>query len=110
MSSRVLIIISTGEKGKAAAGLRYAFRAKSEGWMDDVKVIFFGPSEKLLVGDDLIAERAKEIAAMEKPIACKAFADQLGISEKIESLGLKVDFVGPIISRLIKEGYVPLVF
>ncbi len=111
MASKVLIIISTGDKDKALTGLGYAYRAKKEGWMDDVKVIFFGPSEQLLLKDEDIALSARKVASMgEEPIACKKFADSNDITEKIENLGIKVDYVGPIISSLIKESYVPMVF
>jgi hypothetical protein len=86
MSSKLLVIIATGEKEKALTGLMYASRTLTEGWMDKVKIIFFGPSERLLV------------------------EDRDGISEKIEDLGVKVDYVGTIISDLLKDGYVPMVF
>jgi hypothetical protein len=78
--------------------------------MDKVKVIFFGPSERLLVEDEHIAKSAKEICAVEKSIACKFISDRDGISEKIEDLGLEVDYVGTIISDLLKDGYIPMVF
>ena len=110
MGSKLLVIISTGEKEKAMTGLMYAMRALSEGWMDDVKVMFFGPSEKLLVQDENIAGIAKEIAAKSKPLACKFLSDRDGISEKIADLGVDVEYVGTIISDLIKDGYVPMVF
>ena len=110
MSSKLLVIIATGENEKALTGLMYAQRTMSEGWMDEVRVIFFGPSERLLVEDERIAQVAKEMGAVEKPIACKFISDRDGISEKIEGLGVKVDYVGTIISDFIKEGYVPMVF
>jgi len=110
MSSKLLVIIATGENEKALTGLMYASRTLTEGWMDKVKIIFFGPSERLLVEDEHIAQTAKGIGAVEKLIACKYISDRDGISEKIEDLGLKVDYVGTIISDLIKDGYVPMVF
>ncbi len=110
MSAKLLVIIATGENEKALTGLMYANRTFEEGWMDEVKVIFFGPSERLLVEDEQIAQMAKKIGAVEKAIACKFISDRDGISEKIEELGLKVDYVGTIISDLIKDGYVPMVF
>jgi hypothetical protein len=110
MSSKLLVIIATGEKEKALTGLMYASRTLSEGWMDEVKVIFFGPSERLLVEDEFMAKTAKELSAVEKPIACKFISDRDGISEKIEALGVNVDYVGTIISDFIKDGYVPMVF
>jgi hypothetical protein len=110
MSSKLLVIISTGEKEKALTGLMYAHRTLGEGWLDEVKVIFFGPSERLLVEDDMIGKTAKEIATVEPPIVCKFISDRDGISEQCEEMGFKVEYVGTIISNLIKEGYVPMVF
>jgi len=104
------MIIATGENEKALTGLMYASKALSEGWMDEVKVIFFGPSERLLVEDEMIAKTAKEFGAVEKPIACKFISEREGISEKIEDLGFQVDYVGTIISDFLKDGYVPMVF
>jgi hypothetical protein len=110
MSSKLLVVIATGDAEKAMTGMRYAQRNLSEGWMDEVKVVFFGPSERLLVEDEQIAKTAKEIGAVEKPIACKFISDRDGISEKIEDLGVKVDYVGIIIANFLKDGYVPMVF
>jgi hypothetical protein len=110
MGSKLLVVISTGENEKALTGLMYAQRSMTEGWMDDVKVVFFGPAEQLLVRDESIARIAQKMCEAERPIACRFTSDRDDISEKIENLGLKVDYVGTIISDLIKDGYVPMVF
>ena len=49
MSLKVLVIIATGEKEKALAGLMYAGNALKFGWLEDLKVVLFGPSERLIV-------------------------------------------------------------
>jgi len=110
MSSKLLVVIATADAEKAMTGMRHAPRNLSEGWMDAVKVIFFGPSERLLAENEQIAKTAKEIGAVEEPIACKFISDRDGISEKIEDLGVKVDYVGTIIASFLKDGYVPMVF
>ncbi len=83
MNSKVLVIIATGEAEKAMTGLMYAQRTMSEGWLDQVRVMFFGPSERLLVENE---DLARQISATQKPIACKFLSDRDGISEKIEAL------------------------
>lgn len=110
MGSKVVVIISTGEKEKAMTGLMYARNAKDRGWMDEVKVIFFGPSENLLVKDEDIQDMALQIGQAEKPVACKFLSDRDGISEKIKEMGVEVEFVGTLISDLVKDGFVPMVF
>lgn len=110
MSSKVLVIIATSDKEKALTALMYAKNTQLMGWMEDVKVVFFGPSERLLVEDSDIAREAKAVAAQAESIACKFISDRDNISEKIEQLGVKIEYVGTIISDHIKTGYTPMVW
>lgn len=110
MSSKLLVIIGTGDNDKASAGLMYARNALKNKWLEDVKVVFFGPSEQLAASDDRVRSWAKEVAAMTDCFACKAISDDKGVSEKLAETGIKIEYVGDIISNLIKEGYVPMVW
>ncbi len=110
MSDKVLIIIGTGDHEKAKTGCRYAMRTLQEGWLERVKVVFFGPGERVLVENPDIQEMVKHIGQAEKPLACKAISDESGTSGRIEDLGVEVVYVGKIISDLIKEGWTPMVW
>ncbi|MCF8104115.1 MAG: hypothetical protein K9K64_01415 [Desulfohalobiaceae bacterium] len=110
MSDKTLVIISTGESEKALTGLMWARNALNRGWMEEVKVIFFGPAQRLVLENEKVREAALEIAEIEKPVFCKFISDREKNSAQIEELGLVVDYVGSLIAGLIKEGYVPLVF
>ena len=110
MASKVVVILSTGEKEKAFTGMMYALNAQKNKWLDEVKVIFFGPFEDLLCRDAEVAEFASQLLTYETPIACKRLSDTAGISERLKELGYQVEYVGTIISDLIKNGYVPMVF
>lgn len=44
------------------------------------------------------------------PVACKYLADRDGQSDRLADLGVDVQYVGPLISDAIKEGYVPLIW
>ena len=110
MSSKLLVIIASGDKAKALTGLMYARNAIKRGWMDEMKVVYFGPSEQLMESDSEVADAAIEIAGMSESFACKAISDRDGISERIDKMGVKVEYVGTIISEYIKQGYVPMVW
>lgn len=110
MSSKLLVIIATGEKKKALAGLLYARNAQANKWLDDVKVVFFGPSEQLMVQDEDVMAEAIEMASMGEIFACKALSDRYKVSDAIEELGVRVEYVGTIVSDFIKDGYVPMVW
>lgn len=110
MSDKVLVIISTRDSEKALTGLMWAKNALNRGWMEEVKVIFFGPAQRLVLENEEVKEAALEIAETEKPVFCKFISDREENSALIEELGLVVDYVGSLIAGLIKEGYVPMVF
>ncbi len=110
MKAKILVIISTAEKEKALTGIMYAFNAIKNQWVDDLKVIFFGPFENLLGEDPEVAEAARRLLTYQKPTACKFLADRDGISDQLEQMGMDVDYVGAIISAHVAEGYVPMVF
>jgi hypothetical protein len=110
MSSKVMVIISTAEKDKALTGILYAKNAQKNKWIDDIRVIFFGPFENLVCEDQDVIQAASELLDYQTPIACKFLSDKSGASDKLEELGFNVEYVGALISDSIKAGYVPMVF
>jgi len=108
--SKLLVIVSTAEKNKALTGLVYATNAIKQGWLTDVKVGFFGPSEALLAEDKDVQQAVAQLVDHQIPFACKFIADRAGVAEQLTSLGLDVHYVGETISGYIKDGYVPMVF
>jgi len=110
MNSKVLVILSTAEKEKALTGIMYAANAQKYKWIEDLKVIFFGPFERLLCEDDGVVKAASQLLEYQTPVACKFISDREGITEKIEKMGFEIEYVGTLISDHIKEGYTPMVF
>jgi hypothetical protein len=98
------IIASTAEKDKALTGIMYAVNAQKNEWVDDLKVIFFGPFENLVCEDDQVAQAASRLLDYETPIACKFLSDRAGFSHNLEKMGINVDYVGSLISGCIEEG------
>jgi len=110
MASKLLVIIATGDREKAIAGLMYTRNVLKNKWLDDVKVVFFGPSEKLAAHDDKVAWYIKEITDKSDCFACQAISDKQDVSEKLAEAGVKVEYVGTIVSNAIKDGYLPMVW
>ncbi len=109
MSSKMLILIPDNDKDKEASGLRYAYRAKTEGWLEDVKVLRIGPSGHSILKDDEIVKKAKAFKHV-KAGSPKAGNGRYRLSERIEHLGVKADRVVPVICRFMKDGYIPMIF
>ena len=57
-----------------------------------------------------VASAAIEVSSLGETFACKAISDRENISEKIDKMGVKVEYVGTIISDYVKQGYVPMVW
>lgn len=110
MTGKVITIIATANAEKARTGVMYTMRALQEGWLEDVKLIFFGPGEHVLLQDAAVQKMVRKIKEAETPMACKFLSDRDGTSQQIEELGVDVVYVGRIISGLISDGYVPMVW
>ena len=111
MADRVCLILASSDKDVLKWGLRYAWRSTKEKYLEDIKVIIFGPSEKVIAEDPELQESVKRFMDLGKVIsACKACSDEDGVSEELSGLDIKVEYVGSVIGQLIKEGYVPMVW
>ena len=112
MASKVFVILSSGDREVALeVGLVYPLNAMKKQWMDEVKVIIFGPSEKVAANDAEVQSRLKELQDVGiEVMACKWCADRMEITEKLEAAGIKVVYVGSIISELLKDGWASLTF
>ena len=110
MSDKLLVIIASGDREKVLTALMYAKNTIKHGWIPEVKTMFFGPAENLLVSDSDVKSSAAELANYGTPIACKFLSDRDGLSKHIESIGVEVDYVGAMIADLIKDGYLPMVW
>lgn len=111
MNSRILVIIATADPVKAEAGMMYAVNSLKYEWMDDVKLVFFGPAEKALLADPDMQELLLEFHRQDRTaVACRFLAERDGHDTGLNDLGLDVQYVGSLISGYIKDGYTPMVW
>ena len=112
MATKVFVLLSSGDRQVALeVGLRYPLNAAKNQWVDEVKLIIFGPSEKIVAYDGEVQEVVKELQKTGiEVMACKWCADRMDITGRLEEAGIEVVPVGPIISQLIKDGWTALTF
>ncbi|MBU1049933.1 DsrE family protein [Candidatus Bipolaricaulota bacterium] len=110
MSDKLAVILASGDIRVLEMGLMYARNACKHGWMSDVKVFLFGPSETQVATDPGLRE-AVSILINEGmvPVACKYCSDKYSVSDALRQLGCGIEYVGTPISDAIKAGYVPMV-
>ncbi len=89
----------------------YTHYAKKQKWFDDVTLIVWGPSSKLLAGDKELQAKVKAmIADGVKVQACKACADMYGVSDTLSNIGIEVKYMGQPLTRMLKADWEVLTF
>jgi hypothetical protein len=86
--------------------LMYTHAAKRNGWFDEVVLIVWGSSSRLLAEDEALQEKIK--AMMEDGViieACAACANMLGVTEDLKKLGIDVKGMGVPLTEYLKSGY-----
>lgn len=102
-----LVVLWTSGDREVALNMvfMYTLNAKRRKWWEEVRLIVWGPSAKLLSEDQ---ELQGEILQMREAgvvlEACKACADRYGVSADLEQLGIDVRYMGIPLTEYLKEG------
>jgi len=101
----LVVLWSSGDREVALKMVfMYTLNAKLKGWWKEINFIVWGPSAKLLTEDKELQDR---IARMKDAgivlEACRACADQYGVSENLEKMGIDVKYIGVPLTTYIKE-------
>ncbi len=89
----------------------YVRNAKNKGWMEAIRIILWGPSEKVVVTQVDLKSVVMDLVSQGFEVwACKQCADDYSVTEKLEALGVKVVEVGAPVSQMINEGWQHLSF
>jgi len=89
----------------------YTHNAKKQKWFDEVLLIVWGPSARLLAADKDLQAKIKTMSADGVVVqACLACADSYGVTEQLRSLGVDVKYMGKPLTDLLKGGWKVLTF
>jgi hypothetical protein len=84
----------------------YASAAKKYKWFDEVILVVWGPSEKLLSENAVLKEK---VAAMQKDgvivQACVACANMYGVTSNLKTCQVDVKGMGVPLTKYLKRGY-----
>ncbi len=83
----------------------YALNSLKKGWWKEITIVIWGSTAKLTGENADIQSKIKGlIAAGVKVSACKACADELGVTEKLLALGIEVKYWGQPLTEIIRAG------
>ena len=102
-----LILWTSGDREVALKMVfMYTYYCKKNSWMDNVRLLVWGPSSKLLAEDTVLQGKLKDLKqAGVELYACKACADLYGVSDKLTQLGITVMYAGEMLAELQKSGW-----
>ncbi|WP_022666600.1 DsrE family protein [Desulfospira joergensenii] len=82
----------------------YTINSLVHGWWEKVTLIVWGATAKLIVEDETIREKIREAKEAGVHVsACKACADQLGVTRDLEDLGIEVIYWGSPLTKILKQ-------
>lgn len=104
-SDKLVILWTSGDKEVAEKMVfMYTFNSKRFGWWNDITLVVWGPSAKLLSEDEGLQDYIKKIMDQGTVVkACKGCADMYGVSDKLSELGIEVKYMSEF-TDYIKEG------
>lgn len=106
-SDTLVVLWSSGDPDVAEkACLMYTHAAKRNKWFDEVILIAWGPSEKLLAENTMIKDK---VAAMQKDgvkvQACIACSNMYGVTGELKVCSVDVRGMGGPLTDYLKKGY-----
>lgn len=109
---RLVVVWTSGDPEVAEkVCFMYTHNARLQRWFDDVVLIVWGPSAKLLSEDKVLQEKMKKmIADGVKVEACIACANMYGIADELKSFGIDVKGMGPVLTTYLKDDWKVLTF
>ncbi|MBM3420542.1 MAG: DsrE family protein [Bacteroidetes bacterium] len=100
----VMLWISDDIDAAEKMAFMYAHTAKKAGWFQEVTVIIWGPSAKLVSENEKLQEKVKAMQADGiKVEACVACARQYGVDGKLRELGYDVKGMGTHLTNYLKS-------
>jgi hypothetical protein len=105
-NNRVLIVWTSGDKEVASKMVfMYALNSMLENWWDQVTLLVWGPSSKLLLEEEELMNGISDMLnAGVKIIACKQCADSCGVSAELAGMGIEVFYTGKLLTEWLKGG------
>ncbi len=111
-SSQLAVLWTSGDPDVAhRVCLMYTHAAQKQKWFDQVRLIVWGPSARLLAGDRELQSKVQAMMADGVHVqACVVCADSYGVTEQLRALGIEVTPMGEPLTALLKHGWKILTF
>ncbi len=105
---KLVVVWTSGDKEVAMKMVfMYTINARKFNWWEDITLLVWGPSSKLLSEDKDLQNSVKTMLDSGiNVLACKGCADLYKVSDKLEQIGVTVRYTGVDLTNFIKERHV----
>ena len=110
--SKVAVVWTSADSEVAhKVSFMYTHNAKRAKWFDEVTLIIWGPSSRILAGDKKLQEAVKQMMKDGVNVqACVVCADMYGIAGRLREMGIEVKPMGSPLSDMLKSDYKVITF
>lgn len=110
--SRLAVVWSSGDPEVAhRVCLMYTHNAKKQKWFDEVTLIVWGPSARLLAADKDLQAKVKAMSDDGVKLqACLACTDSYGVTGQLRKLGVEVKYMGKPLTDMLQQGWKVMTF
>ena len=110
--SRLGVVWTSGDSEVAhKVCFMYTHNAKKAKWFDEVTLIIWGPSSRILAGDKKLQAAVKQMMKDGVDVqACVVCADMYGVADRLREMGIKVRGMGRPLSDMLKSDYKVITF
>jgi hypothetical protein len=105
-SGKLAVLWVSGDRDVAEkACLMYTHNAKMQGWFDEVVLIVWGSSSRLLATDKALQDKIRQMGEDGVILeACIACSEMFGVTEELLELGIDVKGMGVPLTGYLKNG------
>lgn len=83
----------------------YGLNSLKKGWWRKVTIVVWGATAQLTSSNTEIQQQIKALLSSGVAVsACKACADQLGVTEALENIGIEVKYWGEPLTEILRTG------
>ena len=111
-ASKLAVVWTSGDSEVAhKVCFMYTHNAKKAKWFDEVVLVIWGPSSRILAGDKKLQAAVKEMMRDGVTVqACVVCADMYGVAGRLREMGIEVKGMGRPLSDMLKSDYKVLTF
>jgi hypothetical protein len=111
--SRRLVVIWSSRDAEVAENLVFMYVANAllRDWWDEVRLVVWGPSAETLAMEPGVRSGLETVRrAGVEVMACRACAENYGVVESLEELGVSVTYMGRPLTEMLQSGWTQLSF